>query len=1026
MLQTISGSVADTQPVFERILASSARLFGTDEVFLLTLDDDGERLHLSGHRGAMAEAARPLFPIPLAGTGTEICLRERRVVRFNDALNGADSPPAMRGYARQLGFSWSEVEAPMVSDGRGVGSIMVFRRDLRPFTDAEAQMLQTFADQAVIAIQNARLFNETKEALERQTATAEVLQVIGSSMADPKPVFEKIVECCERLFDARTFGVAIVGDDGQLSMEVIRMTASARAEIGADKADAIVARTLAAFPRPLAGTLTEKAIRKGDLVEISDLENDPDRLQPAALAAGEIGLGTSVVVAPLMWQGRGIGSLTMFRRDSRGLQDRENALLKSFADQAVIAIQNARLFNETREALERQTATAEVLNAISESVSDAQPVFAAIMDCCERLIPSIDAVQIQLVDDQSQVQLAGQRFGQVRGATQEQQPARRAELMAKAQKAFPYPLAGSDLDRVLRDGRAAVYGDVLDGPDTPPAMRKVAQRWGHSFSQITVPLIWEGRGVGAILVFRRELGGFLDKERALLETFANQAVIAIQNARLFNETQEALAHQTASADILRVISRSPTDVQPVFDAIVASAVKHLGCDLAIMQICSGDTYSPKAMATPAGLAPVPGSTVMPIDPEANFPSRAIVGKAMLHVRDWSAAELPAHERVRREQLGLNSSLYLPLLRGDACVGVLVLGNKQANGFDEKAIALAESFRDQAMIAIENVRLFNETREALERQTATAEILAVIADSPEDVQPVLDAIVESAKRLVGGFSATAFRVFDGMVHLAAFTATDEAGTAALRASFPAPLSSFHGFEPLRSGRVIQVEDTETDPQVDGAWRELARRRHYRANVNVPMLRDGVPIGMISVTRTAPGPFAPHHVDLLQSFAAQAVIAIENVRLFNETREALERQTATARILSAMSGSVTDVRPVFDAIVESCRSLFEDSVVALRLLRDGVLHVEANIGMDTRAGAARFHQRRGHLRAGGANDPHRRPGNGGGTVSADATDVAEGWDTARRSSRRCCAAESLWARSPCSGARQAPSAKRTSPC
>ncbi len=160
------------------------------------------------------------------------------------------------------------------------------------------------------------------------------------------------------------------------------------------------------------------------------------------------------------------------------------------------------MFNETREALERQTATAEVLNAISESVSDAQPVFAAIMDCCERLIPSIDAVQIQLVDDQSQVQLAGQRFGQVRGATQEQQPARRAELMAKAQKAFPYPLAGSDLDRVLRDGRAAVYGDVLDGPDTPPAMRKVAQRWGHSFSQITVPLIWEGRGVGAILVFR--------------------------------------------------------------------------------------------------------------------------------------------------------------------------------------------------------------------------------------------------------------------------------------------------------------------------------------------------------------------------------------------------------------------------------------------------------------------------------------------------------------------------------------------
>ena len=170
-------------------------------------------------------------------------------------------------------------------------------------------------------------------------------------------------------------------------------------------------------------------------------------------------------------------------------------------------------------------------------------------------------------------------------------------------------------------------------------------------------------------------------------------------------------------------------MQPVFDAIVTAAVKHLGCDIAIVQICSGDTYSPKAMATPAGLTPVPGSTVIPVDPDANFPSLAIVSKTMLHVRDWSAIELPPHEQARHEQLGLNSTLYLPLLRGDACVGVLVLGNKRANGFNDKAIALAESFRDQAVIAIENVRLFNETREALERQTATAEILKVISGSP---------------------------------------------------------------------------------------------------------------------------------------------------------------------------------------------------------------------------------------------------------------------------------------------------------
>jgi GAF domain-containing protein/CheY-like chemotaxis protein len=770
-------STLDLATVMDRIAAHARELLAAQNSAIFLPDADGKTYRAIVALGDLADTLKATAIEPGRGIIGSL-IASGRAEFVNDS---AFDPRAIPIPGTPLQHDERLMVVPLKAGEQVQGAMAVWRSGGQPFEAHELAFLEGLSQQAVIALNNARLFDETREALERQTATAEVLQVIGSSMADPKPVFEKIVECCERLFDARAFGVGIVDDAGLVSVPVFRMTASARAEIGADKADAIETSTFAAFPCPLAGTLTEKAIRSGELVEIRDLQNDPDRLQPAALAARAVGLDTSVVMAPLMWQGRGIGSLTMFGKNSRGLQDKENTLLKSFADQAVIAIQNARLFNETKEALERQTATAEVLNAISESVSDAQPVFAAIMDCCERLIPSIDAVQIQLVDDQAQVQLAGQRFGQVRGATQEQQPARRAELMAKAQKAFPYPLAGSDLDRVLRDGRAAVYGDVLDGPDTPPALRKVAQRWGHSFSQITVPLIREGRGVGAILVFRRELGGFLDKERALLETFADQAAIAIQN----------------------------------------------------------------------------------------------------------------------------------------------------------------------------VRLFNETKEALERQTATAEILAVIADSPENVQPVLDAIVESAKRLIGGFSATAFRVFDGMVHLAAFTATDESGAAALRASFPAPLSSFHGFEPLRGGRVIQVEDTETDPRVEGEWRELARQRHYRANVNVPMLRDGVPIGMISVTRTEPGPFAAHHVDLLQAFAAQAVIAIENVRLFNETREALEQQKASADILRVISGSVADTQPVFDKILDSCKLLFGgDELDVLLVDEQERLVVAAYVGKARETIAATF--------------------------------------------------------------------------
>ena len=203
-------------------------------------------------------------------------------------------------------------------------------------------------------------------------------------------------------------------------------------------------------------------------------------------------------------------------------------------------------------------------------------------------------------------------------------------------------------------------------------------------SSLMLPLLRAGACTGVLALLRVEAGPFSEQETALARSFCDHAVIAIENVRLFNETQEALAHQTASADILRVISSSPTDVQPVFDAIVGTAVKHLGCDLALVQIVSGDTYSPKAMATPAGLTPVPGVAGDAGGPGVPTSRRARSSrKTMLHVSDWSAVELPPHEQVRHEQLGLNSALYLPLLRGDDCVGVLVLGSKRANAFNRQ-------------------------------------------------------------------------------------------------------------------------------------------------------------------------------------------------------------------------------------------------------------------------------------------------------------------------------------------------------
>jgi GAF domain-containing protein len=232
--------------------------------------------------------------------------------------------------------------------------------------------------------------------------------------------------------------------------------------------------------------------------------------------------------------------------------------------------------------------------------------------------------------------------------------------------------------------------------------------------------------------------------------------------------------------------------------------------------------------------------------------------------------------------GFRSVLGVPMLRDGTAIGTINVTRTEAGGFDEHTIGLLQTFADQAVIAIENVRLFNETKEALERQTATAEILKVIASSPSDVQPVFEAIVASAARLIGAFSAGVFRFVDGVVHLAAITSTTPAGDEALRAHYPRPIDET-SFTVTHAGEVLQVADAENDERQ--RLRDIARERGTRSVVQVPLRSSGVSIGAISVGRKEPGPFAARHIDLLQTFADQAVIAIENVRLFNETREAL---------------------------------------------------------------------------------------------------------------------------------------------
>src|SRR5258705_8162042 len=388
------------------------------------------------------------------------------------------------------------------------------------------------------------------------------------------------------------------------------------------------------------------------------------------------------------------------------------------------------------------------------------------------------------------------------------------------------------------------------------------------------------------------------------------------------ERDEAIAQQAATAEVLQVINASPGDLAPVFDAIVERAARLCAADGGALWLVDGDT----ARATGGRGGKMPEAFYDYVEHES-VPVKFLLGRdqdrPFVHVVDLKATK-PYQDGVpffvaNVDLGGVRTNLSVPLNEAGRIVGIFTLIRREVRPFTDRQIALVQSFAAQAQIAMKNARLFKETREALERQTATADILKVIASSPSDVQPVFEAIAERANRLVEGLSTAVYSIVDDTQHLMAFTRKDPEADATLQALFPRPLSAVAWGEQIRNGEIFYISDTEVGLSAQPSLLEMARMRGFRSFLLVPLLRDRTPIGLISVTRAQPGRFAAHHIQLLQTFADQAVIAIENTRLFNETKEALERQTATADILKVIASSPSDVQPGFQAIVTSAKRL-----------------------------------------------------------------------------------------------------------
>ena len=896
VLKVISSSVADTEPVFEKILDSCEVLFDVRDIAIALVHEDGQ-VHFVAMRGEHVIEASRAYPQPLSQTGTARAILERRTVHIPDADALGDSlPPSMRA-ARAHAGNFSLILAPLLREDRGIGSLVLLRVPPKPFTDQEIALLTTFADQAVIAIENARMFRETQEALERQTAMSDILRVISDSPTDVQPVFDAIAHRAAALCRAPS-GYSF-RFDGELAHLVGVVGVSRETE------DAI----RQSFPiKPDRSSVTGRIVLEAAPVHVADLTAEAEsnvrvRVMVSAGIRGFLGV-------PMLREGKVIGGLGVSRAEPGRFSDSLVTLLQTFAAQAVIAVENVRLFNETREALEQQTASAEVLRVISSSVADAQPVFEKILDSCESLFDA-DGAQIWLLREDDRVELVAYRGRFYATADADGVP---------TESTFR---TNPSLFALLSQGETIHHPEVTIDYAASPGMRAYAEAFG-AHSNVVAPLMDHERLIGAISLVRCPPKPFSDKEIALLSTFADQAVIAIENARLFRETQEALERQTALSDILRVISESPTDVQPVFDAINERAIALTQASMGATARFDGERLHIASLKGIDEATAASARALFPTVPSNNTLSgRAVLARAPVQIPELSR-DVNYQIRVTRDTDG--SALAVPLLRDQQVLGTIMVIRPERGAFPDKLVTLLQTFAAQAVIAVENVRLFNETREALEQQTASAEVLRVISSSVADAQPVFEKILDSCESL---FDADGAQIWllreDDRVELVAyrgrFYATADADGVPTESTFRTNPSLF---ALLSQGETIHHPEVTIDYAASPGMRAYAEAFGAHSNVVAPLMDHERLIGAISLVRCPPKPFSDKEIALLTTFTDQAVIAIENARLFRETQEAQERQTATAEVLRVISASPTDVQPVFDVIAARARTLCKAAV------------------------------------------------------------------------------------------------------